>query len=74
MNNSLERPVPTAEMIAENAMSLVRGGQVRNHKLRNSAPIHTGEMESQESRIYRDFLPSKNACMIFNLTGSNYYE
>ena len=74
MNNSLETPMVTAEKIAERGINLIVGGQVRNHKLRNSAPIHTGEPERRESRIYRDFLPSKNAYMIYNLTGSEEYE
>lgn len=74
MNNSLDMSMVTAETISERSMNLIENGQVRNHKLRNSAPIHTGEAEKCESRIYRNFLPSKNGCFIYNLTGSDYYE
>lgn len=64
----------TAERIAKNGISLVLDGKVRNHKLRNSSRIHTGEMENKECRIYRDFLPSKNCCIVLGLTGSDCYD
>ena len=73
MNNQNLQAI-TADEIAKNGMLLVNSGKVRNHKLRNSARIHTGEVEDMECRIYRDFLPSKNCCIVLELTGSDYYE
>lgn len=64
----------TADEIAKNGLVMINSGQVRNHKLRNSSRIHTGEIEDEECRIYRDFLPSKNCCLIYELTGSDCYE
>ena len=66
--------VITADEIAKNGILLVKNGKVRNHKLGNSSRIHTGAVEDNECRIYRDFLPSKNCCMVYELTGSDYYE
>lgn len=64
----------TAKEIAKNGIELINRGKVRNHKLGNSAPIHTGEAEKKEYQTYRDFLPSKNCCMVYALTGSDCYE
>lgn len=64
----------SAKEIAKNGMLLITSGNIRNHKLGNNARIHTGEIEKRECQIYRDFLPSKNCCMIYDLTGSDYYE
>lgn len=64
----------TADEIAKNGMLLVNSGKIRNHKLGNSSRVHTGEVEDKERRVYRDFLPSKNCCIVFELTGSDYYE
>lgn len=64
----------SAKEIAENGVALITSGKVRNHKLGNSARIHTGEVEKREYQLYRDFLPSKNCCMVYELTGSDYYE
>ena len=64
----------SANEIAKNGIALIKDGKVRNHKLGNSAQIHTGEVEKREYQIYRDFLPSKNCCMVYELTGSDYYE
>ena len=64
----------TADQSAKNGMSLLENGKVRNHRLGNSSRIHTGEVEDKECRIFRDFLPSKNCCMIYELTGSDCYE
>ena len=60
--------------IAKNGVALISSGKVRNHKLGNSARIHTGEAEKREYHIYRDFLPGKNCAMVYELTGSDYYE
>lgn len=72
--NNRNLQVLTAEEIAKKGMLLVSSGKVRNHKLRNSSRIHTGEVEDKECRVYRDFLPSKNCCIVLELTGSEYYE
>lgn len=64
----------SASEIAKNGIALINSGKIRNHKLGNSAPIHTGEAEKKEYQIYRDFLPSKNCCMVYELTGSDCYE
>lgn len=66
--------VELASEIARNGMMLIRNGKIRNHKLGNSSRIHTGEVEKRESQIYRDFLPSKNCSMVYELTGSDRYE
>ena len=72
--NYQEKQVETAIQIAQNGMALITSGKVRNHKLGNSSRVHTGEAEEKECRIYRDFLPSKNCCMVYDLTGSDCYE
>lgn len=50
----------SAEEITHNVMRLIGGGKVRNHKIGNSAHIHTGEVEREECQTYCDFLLSKN--------------
>lgn len=64
----------TAKGIAERGKRLLREGKIRNHKLRNRDAIHTEEIERKETQIYRDFLPSKNCCIVYSLTGSDNYE
>lgn len=72
--NSEGLQVRTAKEIAKEGILLLKEEKVRNHKLRNSAQIHTGDVERKECQAYRNFLPSKIACMIYNLTGSENYE
>lgn len=69
-----KKQVMSAKEIAREGILLVTRGQVRNHKLGNSARIHTGEVEKKECQNYRDFLPGKNCCMVYELTGSECYE
>lgn len=57
--------------IAREGILMITSGKVRNHKLGNSSRIHTGEVEKEEYQIYRDFLPSKTCCMVYELTGSD---
>ena len=64
----------TGKEIAKNGMRLVNEGKVRDHKLGNSSRIHNGEVEKREFQVYRQFLPSKNGCMIWELTGSDNNE
>lgn len=66
--------VRRAGEIANAGMALVKQGKIRNHKLGNSSRIHTGEVEKREYQIYRDFLPSRNCCMVYELTGSDCYD
>lgn len=66
--------VRLASEIANTGISLIKSGKVRNHKLGNSAREHTGEVEKREYQTYRDFLPSKNCCMVYELTGSDNNE
>ena len=63
-----------ASEIAQRGVSLISSGKVRNHKLGNSSRIHTGEAEKKEYQNYRDFLPGKNCCMIYELAGNDFYE
>lgn len=63
-----------ANIIAENGMSMIKSGKVRNHKLGNSSPIHTGTVEKREYQTFRDFLLCKNGCMVYDLTGSDHCE
>lgn len=63
-----------ANEIARDAMGWIRSGKIRNHKMGNSARIHSGEVEKKEYQNYRDFLSGKNGCMVYNLTGRGYYE
>ena len=63
-----------AREIAQNGIRLIHAGKIRNHKLGNNSRIHTGAVEKREYQTYRDFLPSKNCCMIYELTGSDHYE
>ena len=63
--------VKQAKEIADIGIALVKSGKIRNHKLGNSSRIHTGEVEKKEYQTYRDFLPSKNCCMLYELTGSD---
>lgn len=71
---ALKREVAHANEIANNGFLLVKSGKIRNHKLGNSSRIHTGEVEKKEYQTYRDFLPSKNCCMVYELTGSDNYD
>lgn len=64
----------SANEIAKNGVALIASGKIRNHKLGNSARVHTGEAEKREYQIYRDFLPSKNCSMVYELVGSDQYE
>lgn len=66
--------VGLAEEIAGRGISLIKEGKIRNHKLGNSSRIHTGEPERKEAQNYRDFLPGLNCCIVYELTGSEFYD
>lgn len=72
--DTANRSAGAAAEIALRGMALIESGKVRNHKLGNSSRIHTGEVEKKEYQNYRDFLPGKNCCMVYELTGSDRYE
>ena len=54
---------------ANQSMEQIKNGTVRNHKLKNSAPVHTGEREEQECNDFCDFLMSKNYFLVEALRG-----
>lgn len=56
------------------AMELIAQKKVRNHKLRNSAPVHTGEIEKRECKEFCEFLQTKNSDFVYNLRGSDKAE
>lgn len=64
-----KRNLQSADQITQSVMCLINGGKVRNHKLGNSARVHTGEIERAERQTYREFLPSKNCRIVCELTG-----
>ncbi len=72
--DTMKTQTNSASVIAKKGIALIKEGKVRNHKLGNNSRTHTGEVEKKEYQIFRDFLPSKNCCMIYELTGSDYYE
>lgn len=55
-------------------LQMITSSKIRNHKLVNSSRVHTGEVEKREYQNYRDFFSSKNACVVYELTGSGYNE
>lgn len=59
----------TGKQASIEALEFIRGGRIRNHLLGNAAGEHGGEAELIESQRFRDFLPTKNGCMVFDLVG-----
>ena len=59
----------TGKQASQEALELIRGGKIRNHLLGNAAGEHGGEAELIESQRFRDFLPTKNGCTVFDLVG-----
>mgnify|MGYP000079716403 FL=1 len=57
------------EDFANESMRQIKSGAVRNHKLKNSARIHTGEMEEVECDAFCNFLMSKNYFLVDELRG-----
>lgn len=72
--DTLKRQENSASEIAKNGIRMIMSGKVRNHKLGNSSRVHTGAVEKKEYQEFRDFLPGKNGCMVYELTGSDCYE
>ena len=61
----------TATQASDEALRLIHKGHIRNHLLGNAVEEHSGEAELIESQQFRDFLPSKNGCMVFSLVGGD---
>lgn len=59
----------TGKQASQEALEFIREGKIRNHLLGNAAGEHSGETELIESQSFRDFLPTKNGCMVFDLVG-----
>lgn len=59
------------EKIGAKSIKMVKEGTIRNHKLGNSAPIHFGEIEEQESALFSDFLTTRNCDIVNNLRGND---
>lgn len=55
-------------------MNKVKAGEIRNHKLLNSAPPHHGSIEHREKKNFVQFLSHKNFYTILSMRGSSYYE
>lgn len=58
------------EESAKESMRQIKSGAVRNHKLKNSAQIHTGEIEENECSMFCDFLDTRNFFLINDLRGN----
>lgn len=61
----------TAKQVSSEALRLIHEGRIRNHLLGNAAGEHSGEAELIESQQFRDFLPTKNGCMVYRLVGGD---
>lgn len=61
----------TAQQVSQEALELLSTGKIRNHLLGNAAKEHSGAVETIERQRFRDFLRTKNGCMVFALTGSD---
>lgn len=64
----------TASECSKLGMFYIESKKVRNHKLGNSARVHTGEAEKEEYRLYRDSLTTRQACLAYELKGCDHYE
>ncbi len=58
---------------SKTAINMLINGGIGNHKLSNAASVHTGEEEEKELSVFRDFLITKNGCLIMKLEGQGYY-
>lgn len=55
------------------ALELLLSGKVKNHKIRNATPRHSGENENIERQEYKKFIRSKNCYMILDGKESIYF-
>lgn len=61
--------------VAGNRMiTMVRDGKIKKHIMRNSSEQHAGEKEERELLNFRDFIPTKNFDIIYQLVGCEIYE
>lgn len=51
------------------SMEMLLNGDIKKHTLKDDSPKHGKIQMKRETRIFKDFLPSKNAHMILNLKG-----
>ena len=56
-----------ATEIARNGINLILEGKVRNHKLKDSASIHTGTMERREANTFINFLSTKTSSFVYDI-------
>ena len=57
---------------SKKAMDMLKNGAINNHMLSNAAKLHTGEEEQEEANLFRDFLVTKNGCLIMALKEQAY--
>ena len=69
--NNYEQYTPEVIEMSEKNMKMLRDGRIRNHKLRNTASMHSGEKEMAEYYAFRDFLQTKNFNLVYELKGSD---
>lgn len=58
-----------AEESANRGIQKIMDGKVRNHKLRNGALVHSGELEERECNAFLEFLMTRNYFLIDELRG-----
>ena len=63
-----------ATEIAQRMIQLIQEGKIRNHKLKNMATQHSGEIEEMECKTFCDFLPTKNFNFLLELRGCDNHE
>lgn len=59
--------------MSKRALNMIANGAIGNHKLSNSAGVHTGAEEQKELSIFRDFLITKNGCLAMKLGEQIYH-
>lgn len=56
--------------VADRMLKKIDQGKIREHRLVDKGAPRSGEDELIEMQRMREFLPSKNGVMIYNLKGS----
>ena len=56
---------------SKKAIDMLKNGGISNHKLSSTARLHTGEEEQEEVFLFRDFLVTKNGCLVMSLEEAN---
>lgn len=57
--------------MGDRCIGMIKVNGIRNHMLTNTARIHSGDVEDEESTLFKKFLVSRNGCMIGNLEGKS---